>query len=103
MSGENEIAAQVAKAKEAAESKAGKGAGQSGKAQRKDKRAFPFKVEIGQIWREVEDGKADDGRILKKWVALGKKTVRAGLHMMMIQSRPFSICTQRAEKRFSRA
>ncbi len=73
MSGENEIAAQVAKAKEAAESKAGKGAGQSGKAQRKDKSAFPFKVENGQIWREVEDGKADDGRILKKWVAFGSE------------------------------
>ncbi|WP_372837494.1 DUF927 domain-containing protein [Phaeovulum sp.] len=71
MSGETEIAAQVAEAKQAAEAKKG-GAGQTGKAQRKRARPFPFKVEGGQVWREVE-AEGQDGATRKRWVAFGSE------------------------------
>lgn len=71
MSGEDEIARQVAEAKEAAEAKRG-GAGQSGKAQRKRKRDFPFKNESGQLWREVETEGAE-GTKSKRWVPIGSE------------------------------
>ena len=53
MSGEEEIAAAVARAKAEAEAKEGR-AGQSGKPQRKRRRNFPFKVQDGKTWREIE-------------------------------------------------
>lgn len=67
MSGESEIAAQVAQAQKDAEAKR-IGAGESGKPRRKRTDAFPFKVEGGQLWREVKsDG--PDGEIRKRWVS----------------------------------
>ncbi|MDI3336400.1 DUF927 domain-containing protein [Defluviimonas aestuarii] len=71
MSGEDEIAAQVINAKTAAEAKKG-GAGRNGKAQRKRSRFFPFKVDAGQIWREVES-EGQDGETKKRWVAFGSE------------------------------
>lgn len=70
MSGEAEIAAQVESAKQAAEAKKVR-AGQSGKAQRQRKGRFPFKVENGQIWREIEA--ETEGETRKKWVAFGSE------------------------------
>lgn len=69
MSGENEIAAQVANAVGDAETKKG-AAGQSGKARRKRKHSFPFKVEAGMVWREVES-EGQDGTTKRQWVAFG--------------------------------
>jgi putative DNA primase/helicase len=69
---EKDIARQVEGAKEAAEAKSQARAGQSGKARRMTKRRvnFPFKVENGQLWRELEiDG--PDGEPRKKWVPFG--------------------------------
>lgn len=70
MSGEEEIADQVDRAKEEAEAK--KGAGQNGKAQRKRSRPSLFKVAEGQIWREVET-EGQDGEKRKRWVAFGSE------------------------------
>ena len=70
MSGEDEIAAQVEGAKQAAEAKKPR-AGQTGKAQRKQKGRFPFKVDDGQIWREIEA--EADGETRKKWVPFGSE------------------------------
>ena len=64
MNGEDEIAAQVQDAKQAAEAKKRR-AGQTGKGR------FPFKVEDGQIWREIEAETEGDTR--KKWVAFGSE------------------------------
>jgi putative DNA primase/helicase len=65
----DEISRQMEEAaKKAAAKKQGR-AGRSGKAQR-SKRAqrFPFKVEQGYVWREVEES-TEDGGTRKKWVA----------------------------------
>lgn len=71
MSGEDEIAAQVAQAAAEAEAKKA-GAGQTGKAQRANKRrrAFPFKVQDGLLCREVE-AEGQDGQSRKSWVPFG--------------------------------
>jgi putative DNA primase/helicase len=71
MSGEDKIATQVAEAKQSAEAKKAS-AGQSGKAQRKKKRAFPFKVDGGQVWREVET-EGPDGETRKSWRPFGSE------------------------------
>ena len=71
MNGEIEIAAQVDQAKIEAEAKK-VGAGQIGKALPKRRRGFPFKVQDGQLWREVEvEGK--DGEPRKTWIAFGSE------------------------------
>lgn len=70
MSGEAEIAAQVEGAKQAAQAKKA-GAERGGKAQRNRKGRFPFKVEGGQIWREVET--ETEGETRKKWVPFGSE------------------------------
>lgn len=71
MSGETEIAAQMAEAKQAAEAKKG-GAGQTGKAKQKRVRPFPFKVEDGQVWRKVKT-EGQDGTTGERWVAFGSE------------------------------
>ncbi|ARO13531.1 inner membrane [Ketogulonicigenium robustum] len=72
MSGEDVIKAQVAKATAEAEAKK-TGAAQDGKAQRaKRKPHFPFKVEAGQTWKEVET-EAPDGTLKKGWQAFGSE------------------------------
>lgn len=71
MSGEDVIARQVAEAKVAAEAKKG-GAGQPRKAQRKQRRAFPFKNDAGQLWREIE-AEGEDGAQAKRWVPVGSE------------------------------
>lgn len=71
MSGEDEIAAQVAKAEAEAKAKRA-GAAQTGKAQRAAKKRFPFKVEDGRIFREVEtDG--EGGEKQRKWISFGSE------------------------------
>ncbi len=77
MSGEDEIARQVAEAKEAAEAKKGPDSSRQKKraADRKDRkrrRAFPFKNEDGQLWREVET-EGEDGAKSKRWVPIGSE------------------------------
>lgn len=64
---EQEIKNQVEAAKAEAEAKKKSRAGQSGKAQRKSKRRFPFKVDKGRVWRQVETD-SDDGTTRKKWI-----------------------------------
>ncbi len=71
MSGEDEIAAQVAKAEAEAKAKRA-GAAQTGKAQRAPKEYFPFKVEDDRIWREVET-EGEGGETRKKWVVFGSE------------------------------
>jgi len=71
MSGEDDIAAQIAQAKEQAEAKKD-GGGRNGKAQRKRKRPFPFKSENGQVWREVET-EGQDGEKRRQWVVFGSE------------------------------
>ena len=71
MSGEEEIARQVADAAKEAEAKKS-GAGQTGKAQRARKRAFPFKNDAGQLWREVAT-EGEDGRTARRWVPIGSE------------------------------
>jgi uncharacterized protein (DUF927 family) len=71
MSGEGEIARQVAEATKAAEAKKA-GAGQSGKPPRKRKRAFPFRNDAGQLWREVET-EGEDGTKPRLWVPVGSE------------------------------
>lgn len=77
MSGEDEIARQVAEAKEAAEAKKGPDSSsqQKGAAERKDRkrrRAFPFKNEDGHLWRETET-EGEDGAKSKRWVPIGSE------------------------------
>lgn len=73
MNGAEEIKGQVKKAAEEAAAKKAD-AGQTGKAQRAQKKRFPFKVEDGQIFREVEtDG--EGGEKQKKWVAFGSEVM----------------------------
>ncbi len=64
---EQEIKGQIEAAKAEAEAKKKSRAGQSGKAQRKAKRHFPFKVEKGRCWRQIETD-SDDGTARKKWI-----------------------------------
>lgn len=68
--GKDEIAAQVAAAVGAAEGR--KGAGRGGKAQRKKRGRFPFKVENGQLWRE-EETRGDDGTAKRRWLPFGSE------------------------------
>lgn len=64
---ETEIKRQVDEAKKAAETKKQGRAGRNGKAPRKPVKRFPFKVEDGRIWRQIEsDG--EDGSSRKRWV-----------------------------------
>lgn len=72
MNGEEEIAAEVARAEAEAKAKAARKtgqAGQSGKAQRARRKGFPFKNEGGQLWREV-DAEGGDG---KRYAAFGSE------------------------------
>lgn len=64
---EQEIKSQVEAAKIEAETKKKSRAGQNGKAPRKSKQRFPFKVESGRVWRQIES-ESDDGSTRKKWV-----------------------------------
>lgn len=71
---EKDIAQQVEGAKAEAEAKTRAGAGRNGKGQRKTKRraGFPFKVESGNLWREIEV-EGSDGEPVKKWVSFGSE------------------------------
>lgn len=75
MSGEKEIAAQVAEATRlaaATRSAADKRrAGGSGKRQQNTRKSFPFKCENGQVWREV--GSEEDGQTRKRWIPFGSE------------------------------
>lgn len=70
MNGEDDIARMVANA--AAEAEAKKGAGQTGKAQRKRRGRFPFKSDDGFLWHETET-EGPDGQTVKKWLAFGSE------------------------------
>jgi putative DNA primase/helicase len=77
MSGEDEIARQVTAAKEAAEAKKDPGHSRQQKRQAdrkeiKRRRAFPFKNEAGQLWREVETEGDGDAKS-KRWVQIGSE------------------------------
>lgn len=65
---EQEIKNQVEAAKIEAKAKKKSRAGQSGKVQHKSKRRFPFKVDDGRVWRQIETD-SDDGSTRKKWMA----------------------------------
>lgn len=74
MTGETDIAAQVETAKAEAEAKAKRrSAGESGKPRRARKRPFPFKVENGQTWRQVETESDDGGSKKTKWTAFASE------------------------------
>lgn len=64
---EKEIQDQVEAATKAAKAKQKAGADRNGKPQRKAKRRFPFQVEKGRVWRQVETD-SDDGTTRKKWI-----------------------------------
>jgi putative DNA primase/helicase len=71
VTGKNDIAALVEQAKSEAEAKKDS-AGKAGKARIRSRRRSPFKVEHGQIWREVEDeATGNEGK--KRWVPFGSE------------------------------
>lgn len=70
MSGADEIAAEVARAKAEAEARAPTGG--NVRPQRKRRRSFPFKVQDGKVWREVES-EGPDGENRKRWIAFGSE------------------------------
>lgn len=64
---EKSVNDQVEVGKNAAEAKAKKGSGQSGKAKRKKPRNFPFKVEDGRTFRQLET-ESENGSTRKIWI-----------------------------------
>lgn len=66
--GKDDIKRQVAAAAKKAMAKTSRRAGQSSKGRHRPARAFPFKVEKGQVWRQVEKDN-DDGTTRKHWVS----------------------------------